>query len=207
MISSVPQPALLKWSFNRSFDREAWVNQLKATTNFTAIVDRAILSSAKNTQDNLESYLELGYQEGIPGLVDAILNESSIKPTFFVLSTIYSKGTQPQLSAFLDRYKGLLSINPQPVIEFLRFIPDYRRLGGIVRILCKLNVPMRELVQDDQKYTLILTAQKMLFAQYWLRFLNPVDRKAEPLKSIESRWNLRLSDELQGISIAIDKSL
>lgn len=207
MINSLPQPALLKWSFNPSFIREAWVNQLKATTSFTAIIDKAILGSARYTQDNLESYLDLGYQEEIPGFVEAILTQSPIHPTFFVLSTIYLKGTQAQLSVFIERYKGHLSNNPLPLIEFLRFIPDYRKLGGIVRMLCKLNISMRELVQDDQKYTLILTAQKMLFAQYWLRFLKPKDRKAEPLKPIESRWSLRLSDELQGISIAIDKSL
>lgn len=189
MIGAIPQAAYPWHQISQPQNKEIWAELHHNPQIHAAFIDDAIKGKQQHEQDILENLLEEAYQHEIPDLIEAILFKSPIQPTFNLFSILYSHGSNQLLKTVWDRYT-FKSIHQETLIHFLKMIPNFIDLQTIVNLMIQSGADIEKLVSDDSKYTLILAAEYVVVAQYWLTFLKEEDKKAEVLKQFSLSWQL-----------------
>lgn len=119
-------------------------------------------------------------------------DNKGVKPTAELFEIVYFKGSIVQLMALWEHYtlKTLQEQHQDELIGFLLKITSFNELREITQFMKEHGTDMRKLVLDNGKHTLIATSNLIIFALFWLTFLNEEDKKLEAFKKYSLSWEL-----------------
>jgi hypothetical protein len=192
MVGSIARSTHSFQTFPNLLENDLWKKLSHDSQMHDPFIQESIKGKKHYEQDILEQILDEAYLRSIPDLIDTILFHSPIQPSKNVFAIISSKGSKDQLKAFWKHVTfGILQEkHRKALIQFLTVIPSFNSLQETVNLMIECGADMRQIVLDGAKHTLIHEAQYLVIAEYYLKFLNEADKKAEDLQKFSLSWEL-----------------